>query len=63
MSRKAWHPSARGCRVMTFFKSDSPKKHLPQNAVLFSMVSSVGDVFFSDFRSAFGRKNPLVADF
>ncbi len=43
---------------MTFFKSD-PQKYLPQNSVLFSMDSSVGDVFFPAFRSVFGRKNPL----
>ena len=44
---------------MTFFKSDPPKKYLPQNSVLFSMDSSAGDVFLLLPFLFFGRKNPL----
>ena len=53
----------RGCRVMTFFYPIAPKKHLPQNSVLFGMDSSAGDVFFLLLILFFGRKKPLAADF
>ena len=52
-----------GCRVMTFFYPIAPKKHLPQNSVLFGMDSSAGDVFFLLLILFFGRKKPLAADF
>ena len=45
------------------FLSDPPKKHLPQNSVLFGMDSSAGDVFFLLLILFFGRKKPLAADF
>lgn len=44
---------------MTFFKPDPPKKHLPQNSVLFIMDSSAGDVFFLTTFPVFWRKTPL----